>query len=597
MRLQEADTRPRAYAPDDDRFYGGVIAPTAAGVEIDETNALEVPAVWKCVKILAESIASLPLHLYERDGDARSKAPKHSYYDLVHTRPNPEMSSIQYREAQVMHIALWGNHYSEKEMNGAGETKALWPLNPARVTPFRTDAGKLAYEFRPLTGETIILRREQVLHIPGLSFNGITGLSPIGYARESLGLSKALQQFGAGLFSKGALFSGIIEHPGQIKTDEAWNRFQKRWREAHSGLSSAHRVAILEEGMTYNKIGIPPNDAQFLETRKFQDKDIYGFYRIPPHLAADLDDATYSNITEQSLEFVIYTLTPWLVRFEQALNIQLLSERERKRYFFEHLVDGMLRGDPQKRWTAYKTGSEIGVLCPNDIRRLQNMNPIPKEKGGDDYHVPKNWGVSGEVEPPPALAQIEGPSPGNGENEENGVTASAHARIGTQFKRLIHDAAARIIRKEVAAVRRLATKHLSQPRIDDFEKDIETFYGSIPEYVRNLMLPVLQTFAAAIQAEITGQIKALPGTTSELEAFVSEYASALGERHAADSREQLRKIIAEAMPKAVAGAINQRMDEWEADRPAEIADREIVEFPKAVAAFLYAANGPIKRIL
>lgn len=557
-RLLEADKRPQAYADDHDIWYGRLIAPTSTGIAIDETNALEVPAVWKCAKILEESISSLPLHLYKRDGDARSRAPDHDYYDLMHTQPNPEMSSMQYRGAQIIHLALWGNHYSEKQMNQVGEVRALWPLLPNRVTPFRTDGGKgkIAYEYRPSgTGETIILRREQVLHIPGMTFNGITGLSPIGYNRESLGLAKATQEFGGRYFSNDARPGGVLEHPGKLG-EEAAKSLEKRWAAAHSGLSNAHRIAVLEEGMSFNTIGIPPNDAQFLETRIFQDEDIYGMYRIPPHLAGDLEHATYTNIIEQSLEFVIYTLYPWLVRIEQALNIQLLSAKDRKRFYFEHLVDGLLRGDPAARWTAFKTGREIGVLSANDVRRFQNMNPIPAEKGGDDYHVPMNWAVAGapkELPAPAAPPAIEAPP--------------VDAKVGAQFRPLILDAANRITQKEIKRIRKLSEQHNS----------FDAFYNTFPDYIDELMRPALMAFASAIHTGVDIQ--------SDLQSFVCNYSLAMAKQHVANSLADIRCHKGDTN-----GAILALMDDWERERPGEIADREIVAFAEAVNMFTCAVK-------
>jgi HK97 family phage portal protein len=554
----EADTRPQAHSPGHDIWYGGIVGATATGLAINEANALEIPAIWKCIKILAESIASLPLILYERDGDARSRATNHPYYDLMHTQPNPEMSSMQYREGQIIHLGLWGDHYAEKQMNGMGIVKALWPLLPNRVTPFRTDNGKgpLAYEYRPATGETIFLHRGQVIHTPGLSYNGVTGLSPIGYNRESLGLAKATQQFGARLFSNDATPGGVLEHPKSL-SPEALQRLRGDWNDAYSGLSNAHRVAVLQEGMKFNPISIPPEDAQFLETRKFQDEDIYGMYRIPPHLAGDLEHATYTNIIEQSLEFVVYTLFPWFVRIEQALNTQLLNAKDRKKFFFEHLVDALLRGNPTERWGAYKIGSEIGVLKPNDVRRLENMNPIPKEQGGDDYHIPSTWAVAGAPKelpaPPPAAPapQTEGP-------DEQAEAAAA------QFRPLIYDVANRITQKETKRVRKLSEQRNS----------FDAFYKTFPEYVADLIRPTLIAYAGAIQGE-SGQ----SGATE----FIRVYAETLGENHVRDSRAKIRASGAN-------GAIPTLMDEWEQNRPDEIADREIVAFAEAVDTFTCATT-------
>lgn len=570
MRLLETSDRTmRASYPAGSDFYyghgyqyGQAVGSTAAGVPIDESNALTVSAVYKCVKILAESIGSLPLHLYQRSGDAKKRAPEHSYYHLMHTQPNPEMSAISYRECQVVHMALGGDHYSEKELDGTGKVKALWPLNPSRVTPFRANDGTLAYEFRPGTGETIILTRRQVLHIPGLSFNGITGMSVIAHNRESLGLAKATEQYGARLFSSDTRPGGVLETDKTLG-DEAVTRLTKTWTDAHSGLSKAHRIAVLEEGLKFHAISIPPNEAQFLETRMFQAEDIYGMFRIPPHLAGDLEHATYTNIIEQSLEFVIYTLLPWLVRIEQALNIQLLAEGDRKNYFFEHLVDALLRGDPAARWSAYKTGSEIGVLSPNDIRRLQNMNPIPKNKGGDDYHVPMNWAVSGAPKPlPKPPPQIEGPDSAT-PNEEN------QARQRELFGNLFLRDASRIMRRETARIKDIAKKHLSADNVPAFQAAVTEHYDTFPEYLARELTPTLESYAQA-----TG---------------VGVKATDIG---AMASAEHIRESLTQLKGLGNIAAINQRMDEWSANRPQQL----VKQLLNTVEAFAFKAQLEARKI-
>ena len=262
---------------------------------------------------------------------------------------------------------------------------------PDKVRVDRDDRGRLIYRYSRYDehnpnfrqqGE-IILPMEQVLHIPGLGFDGLVGYSPIAMAKNAIGLAVACDEYGASFFANGASPSAVLEHPGVIKNPE---RVREAWQRAY-GSGNAHKTAILEEGMKYTPISIPNNEAQFLETRKFQIEEIARLYRVPLHMIGDLDHATFSNIEHLSLEFVKYTLDPWLVRWEQGLQKALLSDSEKGRYFIKFNVEGLLRGDYASRMQGYSIGIQNGFLCPNDVRTLEDMNVIPDEEGGNTFMV------------------------------------------------------------------------------------------------------------------------------------------------------------------------------------------------------------------
>ncbi|KKK89691.1 hypothetical protein LCGC14_2730560, partial [marine sediment metagenome] len=355
----------------------------------------------------------------------------------------------------------------------------------------------------------------------------------------------------------------------------------------YAGWANRSKMMLLTHGVEAMELGKQTDSGFIVDPRKFQTSDIARFWRVPGFMIG-LEEKTSSwgtGVAEMKQALITFTFKPWTDRWAQALAQALLTEEEQEEYFIEFLYADLLRGDLKSQMESYKTGREIGVLCPNDIRRLENMNPIPEEKGGNDYHVPMNWSVSGAPKELPAPkpaepAQIEGPSPENGENEENGVTASAHAQIGTQFKRLIHDAANRITQKETKRIRHLAKNYLGKP--GGFQQSFEAFYDSFPEYIKGLMLPTLLTFAAALQNGSANE--------NDLDPFVSEYASTLGADHAANSRAELRQIMGPASQDAIDEAV-RLMDEWEQRRPDEIAGREIVAFAEAVDTFTFAANG------
>ena len=352
-----------------------------SGVTVDEIRALNVVTVYACVRILSETLASLPLILYERLPRGKNRAQSHPLYKILHDSPNPDMNSFTFRETLMAHLVTWGNAYAEIEWEtNMVDVKHLWPLRPDCMQVLRVD-GVVQYKYTlPSGAGYITLPPSRVFHVPGMGFDGLIGYAPITFAREAIGLALATEEFGARFFGNGAASGGVLEHPAHL-SKEAQDNLRKSWNDMHQGLSNQHRIAILEEGMKFSKTSIPPDDAQFLETRKFQRNEIASFFHIPPHMIGDLERATFSNIEEQALEFVVYTMRPWLIRWEQAINTKLLNPLDEGQYFSEFLVDGLLRGNQQARFTSYATGRQWGWLSANDIRELENQNPLPGEEG------------------------------------------------------------------------------------------------------------------------------------------------------------------------------------------------------------------------
>ena len=369
-------------------FFGG----STAGKRVNERSAMQMTAVYSCVRILAEAVAGLPLHLYRyKEDGGKEKAIDHPLYLLLHDEPNPEMSSFVFRETLMTHLLLWGNAYAQIIRNGKGEVIALYPLMPDRMTVDRDSKGQLYYEYTvsmddapTVKGSLVRLHPSDVLHIPGLGFDGLVGYSPIAMAKNAIGMAIACEEYGAKFFANGAAPGGVLEHPGVLKDP---SKVRESWNSVYRGVSNAHKIAVLEEGMKYQQIGIPPEEAQFLETRKFQINEIARLYRIPPHMVGDLDKSSFSNIEQQSLEFVKYTLDPWVIRWEQSLQRSLLLPGEKGKYFIKLNVDGLLRGDYQSRMNGYAVGRQNGWFSANDIREMENMNPIPDEEGGNLYLI------------------------------------------------------------------------------------------------------------------------------------------------------------------------------------------------------------------
>ena len=376
-----------------DAGYSFLFGRTTSGKPVNERTAMQTTAVYACVRILAEAVASLPLHVYEYQDDGGKKlVHEHPLYYLLHDEPNPEMTSFVFRETLMSHLLIWGNAYAQIIRDGAGRVLGLYPLLPDKMEVQRDDRGNIYYVYSRNSDENpmfkeygnIKLKAEDVLHIPGLGFDGLIGYSPIAMAKNAVGMTLACEEYGASFFANGANPGGVLEHPGVLKDP---SKVRESWNSVYRGVNNAHKIAVLEEGMKYQQIGIPPEEAQFLETRKFQINEIARLYRIPPHMVGDLDKSSFSNIEQQSLEFVKYTLDPWVIRWEQSLQRSLLLPGEKGKYFIKLNVDGLLRGDYQSRMNGYAVGRQNGWFSANDIREMENMNPIPDEEGGNLYLI------------------------------------------------------------------------------------------------------------------------------------------------------------------------------------------------------------------
>lgn len=378
---------------------------SASGIRVNAANAIELAPVYACVQVLAQTMSCLPLTVFQigADGESKTRAKDHPLYPLLRISPNPEMTAAMWTMAVMCHLALWGNHYSEIERDRLGRVKGLWPMMPSRVRVMRrNDTNELYYIVNLVKGGEKILSPDNILHISGLTFNGINGLSPIGAARETIGLGLGAQEYGARFFGNSGRPSGVLEHPGEL-SDEARKRLMLSWEESHQGLEQAQRTAILEEGMKFHAVGTPPEDAQFIETRKFSAEDVCRIYRVPPHKIGIMDRATHSNIEQQNIEFVTDTILPWATLIEAQVLFKMLPQKDWNRFLLAYELDALMRGDMQSRNTAYSIGRQWGWLSANDVRRRENMNPLPPAVG-DVYMSPVNMTPTeklGEVQRPP----------------------------------------------------------------------------------------------------------------------------------------------------------------------------------------------------
>ena len=361
----------------------------SSGEQVDEKSAMQIATVYACVRLLAESVAQLPLHLYRYtdSGTGKEMAADHPVYPIIHRQPNPEMTSFTWRETMMVHLLLWGNSYSQIIRDGKNGILSIYPLLPENVEVDRNERGEIYYIYHAYTDEApgeknkdIIFQREEVLHVPGLGFNGLVGFSPIAMMKNALGSTLAVEKYGSAFFKNGAQPSGVLEHPGVLKNPE---KIRQNWTDVYGGANNAHKVCVLEEGMSYKAISLPPEDSQFLSTRQFGVEEICRIFRVPPHMVQDLQRATFNNIEHMAIEFVMHTLMPWLIRIEQAIIKDVLVDEEKDQLFPKFNVDGLMRGDYKSRMEGYAVAITNGIMSVNDVRKLENMDPLDDADGGN----------------------------------------------------------------------------------------------------------------------------------------------------------------------------------------------------------------------
>jgi HK97 family phage portal protein len=377
-------------APSDDYWYNPVGSSTSAGMRITPDAAKQIASVMACVRCISEDVGSLPLFIYKRlSNGGKERASGHPLYDLLHDRPNRWQTAMEFREMLQAHVELRGNGFAEIVPGPRGPVDQLIPLHPDRVRIVQTPAGEIRYEVKQPNGTKQVLLQDEMFHLRGLSSDGITGEGVLTWAKETMGAGLAQQDYANRFWQNGGQPSGVLEHPARL-SDIAAKKLADSFQNRFTGVNR-HRVAVLEEGMKYNKIGITMLDAQFLEQRKYTRSEIAGLFRVPPHKIGDLEKATFSNIEQQSLDYVISCLQPRLIRWEQAISRDLIVAPQV--FFAEHLIDGLLRGDIKSRYEAYASAILNGWITRNEVRLRENLNPID---GLDKPLQPLNMTTSGQ---------------------------------------------------------------------------------------------------------------------------------------------------------------------------------------------------------
>lgn len=574
----------RSASPYVDAFLRGDDLPNAwgrGGRPVTDCDALGVVSVYACVRVIAETLASLPLVTYRRlEPRGRTRDTGHPLFWLLHDSPNPEMSRMTFWEAIVGHATLRGTGYAEIQRDQDDRPIALWPLRPDRMRVDRTAAGRLFYRYRLTTGPEKIFDQRDILNVPGFGSNGIVGFSPIELHAQAIGLASDAEGFASRFFQNDSTPGGVLQGDKEM-SDAAYERLKASWEQTHQGVGQSHRMAILEEGFTWQQVGLHGREVQFIEQRRFSVEEIARLFRVPLHLIQELSHATFTNIEHQSIDFVVHTIRPWAERVEAAIERCLLSPAERRTHYVEHLVDGLLRGDIKTRYEAYAVSRVNGWNNANDIRELENQNPLPDGQGGDTYWAPLNMVPAGQ------LGQ-EIADPGDGARTVRSLRAAGSAagrlRLAERYERLFTDAAGRIVAREVNDLQQAADRHLNRRDAESFQAWLRDYYERLAPIAARTILPVMLSYAEVVLEDAAAEIGSDDAEADALQPFVEAYARDFGEHHAGQSRTLAEQALARAAGRGEDAllAITTLLAEWRANRAGQVASIETVRLSGAL---------------
>lgn len=570
---------------------------TSANVDVTEDVALSIAAVYSCVRVLAETMASIPVHVYKRVGPNRELVQDHWLTGLLMRSPNPLMTAHEFKELMMYHLCLRGNFYAYIDRDANGTPVELMPLNPDFMHPEFRD-NKFTYRYTGNSGANKLYRLEDIYHVKGLSRDGYVGMSPLKAHKEAFAHAYAAQQYGSRLFGNDARPGGVLTSPGELD-DEGYDRLKETWEAAFSG-ANQHRVAILEDGMTFSPIVISPEEAQFIATRKLSRSEICGIFRVPPYMIADMEAANYSNIVQQDLAFSKHTLTPWCSRIEQAANLRLLSSMERDRSMYvKHNLDGIQRGDITTRYNSYGTMWDRGIMSANEIRALEEMNPI---EHGDEYYLPMNFTPASN----PAPAPFKNPNtpssmPTRTEPVEVEQRKIEHRKqLGRKRQKIIRghlplleDALMRVVRREkdkilAAARKNLRTKQSFEEFLEDFLQDTD--------YTFNQVYPVFEALGRNLGIGIMDEVHEDFEFTPALMEWTRQYALTFAQHHADSTKNQLRVLMADAEGDLLE-ILEERLESWTEGGPSgttrahKIGEHEAIRFAGALVPVVAASYG------
>jgi HK97 family phage portal protein len=537
----------------------------AAKKNVTPDTAMRIATVFRCVSVLAGTLSSLPCILYRKLPEGgKERATDHPLYQILRYRPNSFTPAVNFFESMMISNVLRGNSYANIIRDGGGRVVDLLYLEPDRMSVdlVKQESGRYEkqFTFMATDGKRQPFGQDEILHITALVTRGVLGMSPIDYARETMGYTMVAEEHGAKSLTNAARPVGILNHPGPgMLSDDAQKNLTKGWF-SQAGGDAAYGTPILQGGITYQPIQLTNEQSQFIESRKFQVVEICRWFGVPPHMAMDLERATFSNIEEQFLEFLYTGMLPWFVRFEQSMWFSLLTERERETLFMEFLPDAILRGSTFNRNQSYQIARQGGWMSVDEIRERENMNPLPDGKG-KIYLEPLNMKEAGTETPSPSSSASPNPtaSPPPSPSQDEAKSPSRHTidELVERFEPLFEGAMRRAMVKEVKGARDKAQK----------EKALEIFFDNHEKLLRDVLAPLVQTVA-----ELLGVLEAAE--------FSQSLAAQFAKSHMGFSRQEMTQI-----------------ETWESTR----LTRDLEIFSNTLRSYLYLedfeANRPVRNIL
>lgn len=542
----------------------GYYRPTLSGVTVTDDSALESPEYFAGIRNIAEDLATLPLFVYRRLSERKREMDMdHPLFPILHDQVNEEMDTVVFVEMQQAHLMIRRNCYAEIQRTNGGKVVGLWPIQPKQVQVVRIN-GELAYRVNLPSGERdretglpySLLHRERMLHVKAFSLDGVQGLSSTTMHREALGVSLALDRYGAAFFGNSASPEGVYTVPTTLD-DEQYVRLRAQLESRHGGMENKHRLMLLEQGTTFAPVSVPNDKAQFTESKKMSISQMARLNRIAPHKIGDLSDATFSNIEHQGIDYVVSSIRPWAVRWERAFRMQLMTPAERRTHFAEFLLEGLLRGDAGARNAALQIQRQNGIINADEWREVENRNEIPG--GGGKIYMVNSAMVPLDEAGRPAHTQ---PSPAKPDA----------VRI---FKPLLQAAAERCLLKEAQAVRKAAERMVPKEGLAGLDRFVNEFYAAYPETVRQSFVPI----AIAIGEALRG------ATGPDLSDWAYQYASRLAGQRAAAAREQLRAIVGSSN---LIGAVVTITDQWTREEPTRLASHQADALVSSLSKYLSA---------
>ena len=573
-------------------FGAGSTSYTGRSVTLHESMTLS--SVYSAIRLLSWSTAMLPLITYRREGSGKARAVDEPIYGLLKDQANPEMTAFEFRSTLMAHVVATGNAYAEIEWSESGVPVALWPLNPARMVVKREAGGALRYRYTLPDGGEASLPSWRVHHVRGLASDGVVGYSPVKLAMQAIGLGLATEEFGARFFGNGARPGIVLKYPGEL-SDEAQARIVKSWNAESGGLGNSHRVKILEDGLDLQTVGVPPEEAQFLDTRKFQVTEVARWFNVPPHMIADMSGATFSNIEEQGVEFVTYSLGPWLVNVEQALTRDLLTDEQRKSLFVEHLVDGLMRGKTSERYASYSSALQAGWMSPNEVRAMENLNPF---EGGDTYLTPLNMVPAGEEQ---SQRQDQEQSQGFKKKITRSKSSIAAQRRRTieAYLPVYEDVAERMVRREVQDIERALDKFTRRRTVTEFVVWLDEYYDDFKSVLVKAFAPVMLSLSGVISASVAEELGDVEQVgEDDLSTFMDEYLDDFASGQTASGRKQIRGLLEEEPPEDepdkqafVVEKVKNRLQDWSLKKARKIATKQVFRAGNGLALTSYVTKG------